>query len=217
MRVVVISTGYRAPTKELCIASVKAQLMEGDEHVYVEASEQNPPRGQMQNQYEALMALPDDVIAVMVDGDDELVPGALERVRVMHAAGAWVTYGSYRYADGRPGYIHRYVSGADYRIDTWSAGHLKTFRAGLVKLIRPEDVRKGDDWLPLAPDVALMMPMLELAGQHVAFCSEVLYVYHLETSFEWGANRQELEQEKACEMHVRSLAKYAPLERLPWS
>jgi glycosyltransferase involved in cell wall biosynthesis len=85
-----------------------------------------------------------DVILV-VDGDDRLAhAGALATVaRVYRETGCWMTYGSYRDAT-RPGTeIHQpydadTLARGNARCAPWRASHLRTFRFGLWRRIRPD-------------------------------------------------------------------------------
>jgi hypothetical protein len=85
---------------------------------------------------------------------------------------------------------------------------LKTFRAGLFQLLTPEDLQLDSEWLSLAVDVAVMIPMMELAQpDRVLFCEEVLCVYHLPSSFEASASPESRVREKMTEARVRAKAR----------
>src|SRR5258708_24786968 len=127
--IVVISTGLNPPNKQRCIDSIQSQKRVLFRHVIIDAAEQSPPKKAMQNLVEAIAPLTPDTIVACVDLDDWLTHDhVLERVQEMHDAGAWVTYGSYVHADGRPGHARAYDR-TDYRAAPWLATHLKTFRA----------------------------------------------------------------------------------------
>jgi glycosyltransferase involved in cell wall biosynthesis len=116
--------------------------------------------------YEAMT----DCVIVLLDGDgDRLPPSALRRVLKVYEKHpeTLVTYGSYikRSKGGRTSISNAYGSKDDVRKAPWHASHLKTFRACLLKHIKPEwfQDEKGK-WLPAASDVALMLPLMEIAG-----------------------------------------------------
>ena len=92
--------------------------------------------------------------------------GALAIVAEHFEAGAWVTYGSFVFADGRPGSpSSAYEPAEDIRAAIWKATHLKCFRAELFRAIDHDDLcLPSGEWLPHARDLAIMFPLLELAG-----------------------------------------------------
>jgi glycosyltransferase involved in cell wall biosynthesis len=206
----VISTGFRAPTKDRCLESVARQTYRA-KHVYVEASEQSPPLSCWQNTRAEIAKVPDEDVCALLDGDDWLATDtALETVANLYAAKPelLVTYGSFINADGRPGFAAPYQRGEILRRVQFRATHLKTFRASIFRKVRPEDLE-----LEHARDHALMFPLLEMAGsERAAFVPQIIYVYNLATAFEFRASRAELEQEQE---HVRQIRARPPYERLP--
>jgi len=206
--ITVVSTGFSPPTEHLCRASVRAQLGGPYEHLCVNAAEQTPPKSCAQNLYEMIGPLPAETIVAWLDLDDFLYrENALLHVQAMHDAGALLTYGQYITSDGQLGHCQAYARN-DYRREPWYASHLKTFRAGLFQLLTPEDLQLDGEWLSLAVDVAVMIPMMELATpSRVTFCPEVLAVYHMPSSFEASASPEERAREKMTEARVRAKAR----------
>jgi hypothetical protein len=173
---VVVSTGLNAPAKPKCLASVASQKGVPFRHVYIEAGDQVPRLSMTENVHRAIYACDPLDIVVCVDGDDWLPhDDVLRKVQAMHDAGAWVTYGSFVFAD-EPGYDrsawwpgkrtdivyvhdgptyktrpayprHAYASTA-YRLEPWLASHLKTFRAFLYQAIAEEDLRIPEPGVP---------------------------------------------------------------------
>jgi hypothetical protein len=212
---IVISTTYGAPNdaRNKCIASVPR----GTRHVYIDAAEQSTPLSHFENLIAHLGDLPPDEIVVSLDGDDWLLPGALDRIQREHDAGALVTYGSYRYADGRPGHCRTMTPAelAQPRLAPWLASHPKTFRAGLFQKINPEHFRKDGQWLPHARDLALMFPLLEMAGTRAHYIPDILYVYNYANSTEHNADAKTLAYERECVTYVRGLTPYELLTVWP--
>jgi hypothetical protein len=213
--IVVVSTGLSANTKQRCIDSVKSQKGASFEHVYIEAGDQNPRLCQPENVYNVVSNLAKDVICVALDGDDYLAHDhVLERVQKMHDDGAWVTYGSFEYADGRPGFARKYAT-TNYRQEEWAATHLKSWRAALYHRIQLADLKDtGGAWMDRAQDLALMFPLLEMAGSRVTFCSEVLYVYNLANSMEFNAPSADRERERKNAALIRLRPVYERVESL---
>jgi hypothetical protein len=123
---------------------------------------------------------PDDVV-VIVDGDDKLKPGALDLLDTVYAAGAWMTYGNFVTSDGRPNwmppYPHRIVEASAFRSYPWAASHPKTFKKELFDKINQDDFQHDGEWFKTAGDVALMIPMLEMAAERAVYVPQVLYEY----------------------------------------
>ncbi len=132
---------------------------------------------------------PDEVV-VIVDGDDRLAcADALTRVNDAYARwGCWVTWGQFRHADGSRGFSEPFTAPRDValqRMHPWRTSHLKTFRAGLFHALAGQDpgwecLRDADGaWLTAAVDVAVMMPLIEMAGfGRARFIDHELYEYN---------------------------------------
>jgi|SRR5579859_186704 len=220
MRLVVVSTGFNARTKQMCIGSVARQRIPDGvtlEHRYIEASTQNPPRTWTENVRDAVSGLAPDDIVLSVDGDDWLAHDRVAEVVSLHYANpdVWLTYGSYAHADGRPG-ICRAYDDEDYRGSQWRASHLKTFRAALFQKIREEDLRDARGaWLALAVDHAIMFPMLEMATRaHTRYIKDVLYTYNFVSSYEHNADTAGIEEERRTAAWLRAKPRYSALGSL---
>lgn len=142
---------------------------------------------------------PEDVF-VFVDGDDQLAPGALTRLRRHYDADPLLqmTYGQYR---SQP-FSHTCSLAGPYPQDVidrrayrehsllgrgipWN--HLRTVRCGLFQQLDEEDFQFADgEWYRMSADAAVMYPCLELAAGHFKFIDEVLYIYNSENPLsEW--------------------------------
>ena len=211
----VVSTGLRSPFRARCEASVASQTGVSFDHEYIEAGDQDPPLTKMENLRNAIVRLDPETPVALVDGDDMLSRSdALAIVAKHHAAGAWVTIGSFQFMDGRPGFAAPYKTD-NYRMEPWCGTHLKTFRAGLFQRLREDDLKFNGEWIDRADDPAFMFGVLEQAGKdRIVFCPEILYHYDLAASFEWSATQAELAHERAIVAHVRGLKPYERLESL---
>jgi hypothetical protein len=211
----VVSTGFAAPTKEKCLASVASQKGVLVRHYYVEASTQEPPQEVITNQMLVIRMLPPDAVVVLLDGDDWLAhDDVLARVKEMHDAGAWVTYGSFRYDDGRRGFAAPYLATETVRSALWRATHLKTIRAGLFQRLRLED-QAWPSGAPVPWDMVTMFAAIEQAGwDRTVFCPDVLSIYSFATSHEWRAGNRGREDERSIEADIRARPPYARVEGL---
>ncbi len=184
----VLSTGRAAPTKALCLASVRMQIGGPYQHLYIESPED---RTVTQNVFEAINGLlahakiDSDTVIVWLDGDDYLFHcNALVQVQRFYSMnpGLFLTYGQFVDSAGRPGFAAEYTT-PHFRSAPWLATHLKTFKAGLFAKLTAEDLQHDGKWIPMAADQAVMLPLLELAGSgRFAFIRDPLVVYNVETS-----------------------------------
>jgi len=147
------------------------------------------------NQLEAvrLMNPQDDDVLVTLDADDWFAgPNTLSIAKSYYEANSdlLVTHGSWRaypneYAphNNRPYTEDEFKNGI--RKSIWHASHLRTCRYKVWKNVKDEDLRDvGGNYYTTAGDVAITLPMLEMAGfKRVKFIPEILYIYNQETAF----------------------------------
>lgn len=212
--VLVISTGYRCDSAP-CLTSVRAQQGVTVDHRWVDAAKQDPPQKAMTNVSRLLSGVPPETIVAWVDLDDRLLgTDALAKVAQRHTEGAWVTYGSFRFKDGRPGFAAQYPLDANVRTHPWLATHLKTFRAGLFHRIHPNRLQKPGE-KDYCQDLAVMLPAMEMAGpERCAFIPDTLYEYDLAASHEFSTDSAGHRAERESAAWFRSLPTYARRETL---
>jgi glycosyltransferase involved in cell wall biosynthesis len=140
-----------------------------------------------------LLNCEDEDVVVTVDADDWLSSDmSLSTVK--------------RYYDNRPDLLLTYGSWMGYPNPTcstncssykeeefklgirhfnWRGTHLRTFKYKVWKFVEERDLKDiNGKFFKVAWDMAMMWPMLEMAGYHRAlFISEPLYVYNMETLF----------------------------------
>lgn len=129
---------------------------------------------------------PDDVV-ILVDGDDELTPGAVGRIREAFADDTLVCYGDYRSEPPDPGCPPPQPIPPDIlrwgmvRALTRDHGqfwnHPLAFRRRVFDVLRDDDFTIGGEWMRHAYDVILMVPMIEAAGARVKCLDSVNYIY----------------------------------------
>ncbi len=142
--------------------------------------------GALANLYNAIHQIEDTRVIVVVDGDDWLAyDQVLKRLEEEYQnRDTWLTYGQYMYypegVDGICKEIPREIVQTNkFRQFSWVTSHLKTFYAGLFKRIELKDLQHNNEFFPMANDVAMMMPMLEMASRgHISFISDILYIYN---------------------------------------
>ena len=130
----------------------------------------------------------DEDVIVLVDGDDWLKDKrVLSKVEeVYKESQCLVTYGSYiTYPGGQRAWnVTKYppsvIDKSSYREDRqWRASHLRTFKYGLWKNVKEDDLKdsKGE-YFRMAWDLAIMFPLLEMAAEKQEFIEDSLYVYN---------------------------------------
>ena len=147
----------------------------------------NPRRlGALKNIFDLLntkIKEPSKTIDVLIDGDDYLYSGDVLNIlkEKYLKTNCLITYGSHLSSNGvqgkkYPSFIRKFNLFRNY---FWYASHLKTFRHDLWLSINPNDfIDQNGDYYSVASDLAIMFPMLEMAGNRQEFIDEVLYVYN---------------------------------------
>jgi len=128
----------------------------------------------------------DDEIVVMVDGDDFLAhPNVLKHLNYLYSKkDILLTFGNNICLSNLktcwwsmpiPSNI---VAGNKFR--EWPHGqtHLRTFYTWLFKRIDEEDLKHEGDFYKMTYDVAMLLPMIEMAGERHQFIPDVLYIYN---------------------------------------
>jgi glycosyltransferase involved in cell wall biosynthesis len=186
-------------------------------------------RGALQNLRDGFAALGSaahpEAVCVTLDGDDWLArEDALAIVERAYASGdVWLTYGSFiEHPSGQrswwsgpfpPVVVLRNM----FRDYPWQSTSLRTFKAHLwnrltdADLVEPET---GEAWR-VTWDLAMMFPMLELAGARHAFVPEAIYVYNRENPLSDVVVRRE--RQLSAERRIRALPRrtLVPYTRSP--
>ena len=154
---------------------------------------------------------PDDVI-INIDGDDYLENAdVLDYLQGVYAdPNVWLTYGQYLpvsrcYSNHcqpvRDTRAYRKTGG-------WVTSHLRTYRKHLYDRIKREDLldEHGKPW-PSAGDLALMYPMVEMAGaRRIRFIEKILYIYNDQNPI--GDQAIRLQLQLACDRAIRAKPVY---------
>jgi len=159
----------------------------------------------------------DEDIIVNIDGDDWLSSVFVFQYldNVYNAHRCWLTYGNYQmYPSGELGghatlSIPDGVSKANaYKQYPFVTSHLRSYKAGLFKKVDRNDLldpRTGEIYKE-ASDLALMFPMLEMAGNEKAIkTDDVLLILNREN--EINEAKLGIEKQKETEMIIRTKQK----------
>ncbi|MBS0649511.1 MAG: glycosyltransferase family 2 protein [Verrucomicrobia bacterium] len=179
--------------------------------------------GTLKNLYQAVHGCKDEEIVVRLEGHDLLAhPFVLTKLNKVYANPAiWMTYGNYldypsyqqkpRLCQKFPKTVLRSQRFRHYK---WVTAPLHTFYAGLFKKISSDHLIREGKFLPMAGEVAVMIPMLEMASNHFQFIDEVLYLCNRTPLFSHLKDRLVLHH--TYDRYVRSLPAYQPLEHAPY-
>ena len=178
--------------------------------------------GALANMYNAVHSCSDNEIIVILDGDDFF---AHERVLTILNENyadpkVWMTYGNYL---DYPSYRQEAVLSRPipaliteknaFRNHAWASSHLRTFYAGLFKAIKIEDLFFRGRFFPMGCDVAIMLPMLEMAGHKARYINDVLYLYNRINTI--SDHKVNFKLQTQCGHEVQSKPVYNRLTRLP--
>jgi hypothetical protein len=72
----------------------------------------------------------------------------------------------------------------------------------------------GDSFIPLATDLAIMFPMVEMAKYHTKFVREISYVYN-HPRYRLGVVNQQNKIRSECSKFLRSKKPYDALTEAP--
>ena len=92
----------------------------------------------------------------------------------------WMMYGSSKWTDNRPCCAREYTEEEfkNLRKAPFKISHIRTFRAGLYANVAEQDFDfncmkdKNGEWYKMTYDVAMFLPMLEMAGKEHVFYNE---------------------------------------------
>lgn len=177
-------------------------------------------RGAMENIYRTIheRMTNNDAIIVCLDGDDELLhPSVLDTLAETYKnSNIWLTYGNFIFhPSGARGFCQPFpqevIQKRAYRRFHFISSHLRTFKTWLFKKIRREDCMYNGAFLETNCDLAIMLPMLEMASpNHFCCIQEALYIYK-ETpinDFKVTTDESRLKIMK----HIRSRPVYASID-----
>lgn len=179
--------------------------------------------GALENIYNAVHSVEDHKVIVSVDGDDTLYNNSvlLTLEKAYRDPDVWMTYGSqlpvYEYLAN--GLADEVFYKKQIRKAPFVTSHLRTFKAGLFKKIKKEDLLYKGKFFEMTWDFAIMFPMLEMCSpknpkgkiraKHV---KDILYVYRTDNPL--SDNRVNKPLQLFLDEYIRTLKPYAPIDSL---
>ena len=137
------------------------------------------------NLYRAIhMCNPEDII-ITLDGDDWLAhENVLSKLNdIYQDENIWLTYGQFQvYPSKKRGFCAPYpqhiIDTQAYRSWSNQPSHLRSFYAWLAQQIKIEDMFYEGKFYQMTYDLALTMPMMEMASNRHKFIPDILYIYN---------------------------------------
>lgn len=208
-RLIYIDDGSTDGSHELALDCIQKNHL-AERTIFIHHEQKN---GQLASLVSALQGCQDQDIIVVMQGEDYLAhEWVLSRLNQYYANNdLWLTYSQYcEYPSYRPGPLSQdHEPPSDFRQSPFMATHFQTFYAGLFKRINEADLMMQGLFIAERPDMAMMLPMMEMARDHFQFIPEIHSVVHPRMLSSEGH-----EQEIRCEKYIRSLKPYHPIEAL---
>ncbi len=170
-------------------------------------------RGATENIYNAIQTCDKNEIVIILDGDDWHVLNHLNRI--YQDPNVWLTYGQFQwFPNNAPGFAHEVPQSIlqenKIREYSWVTTHLRTFYAGLYHQIKKEDLLYEGKFYPMTGDLAIMFPLVELAGTHCKFVDEVLCIYN--TANVINDDKVDGHKQNNLGGHIRAKQRYCAIE-----
>lgn len=172
--------------------------------------------GALENIYRAIQMCDDKDIIITLDGDDWFANDHVLSLlnNVYDDPFVWLTYGQYKqFPVGNPRASSELpaeiITENKFREYSWVTSHLRTFYAWLFKKINVDDLKHEGKFFPVAWDLAMMFPMLEMAGERSIFIEDVLYVYNADNIL--NDHKVDRSLQVSLSKYIRALPRYNKL------
>lgn len=173
--------------------------------------------GAMANIYDAIHSCRNNDIVLLVDGDDWLYhDNVLKELNEIYSTNeVWFTHGRLlEYPSGGSNWCipvpNNILQDRSYRTISRHPTHLRTFYAGLFKKIKKEDFLYQGEFLKMAWDMAIMIPLLEMAEERHVFINKINYVYNIDNPI--NDNKVDPDLQNQLDRYIRSMPPYQRLE-----
>jgi hypothetical protein len=156
----------------------------------------------------------DDLISI-IDGDDQLMKGALKSLNLLYKARpkALISSGGYVCESGAAPRFDIPWEGQDLRKTKWGASHLRSFKVKLYWKVPEEHFKRDDKYFMTCADLALMWPMIEIAGLDRYIHNKLpMYIYNDQNP--QSDHRIHKDQQKTDEKYIRSMYPFKRKEKI---
>ena len=180
-RVIYINDDSNDQTENVVLNFVN-KFNKWDKFIYLKRSKN---RGPAANRYNGSIMGNKDEIVIILDGDDWLAHNnVFKKINLVYKNNnTWCTYGQYKEdKSGRIGYSRKIpeniIKNNLIRKYDWVTSHLRSYYATLFQKIKIKDLLYNGLFFPVAGDAAEEFPIIEMAGNHATFISDILYTYN---------------------------------------
>lgn len=191
-----------------------AKLLGKEDLIEVVINDQNV--GALENIYTAIHSCRKYEIVLLVDGDDTLAHcDVLKYLNTVYQdSNVWLTYGQFQWFPANiPGFAREIPPGVlennTIREHRWLTTHLRTFYAGLFQRIKKDDLLWKERFFPMAWDLGIMFPMIEMAAFRTKFIPDVLYLYN--TANQINDSKVNLDLQGEIDTFIRHKERYQPI------
>lgn len=149
-------------------------------------------------------------VLIFLDGDDWLYDNTvLDYLNHVYSdESIWITWGNYVYShNNKVGGASGIYPNTNNIRNVWQFSHLKTFKYFLWKNINHSDLKQigTDKYYTVAGDMAVMYPMVEMAGkEHSKFIEKIMYVYNYSSPYNDDKINRTLGHKFATEIRKRT-------------
>lgn len=175
--------------------------------------------GALENLYRGIMSTEDNEVIVTLDGDDWFYHfDVLKELNEAYSKkDIWLTHGTLiEFPSGIlswsipiPKKVIKSNTFRSYRCPS----HLRTFYSWLFKKIALEDLLYNGKFYPMTWDMAMMYPMIEMAGERHQFIDKPSYVYNVANQI--NDNKVNAQLQRDLDALIRAKAPYKRLEVSP--
>ncbi len=175
----------------------------------------------MANIYKAVYMCDDREIVVMLDGDDWLANKNVFKTLndYYNNLNVWITYGNFIWfingvnAVGWGSAISpKVIRDNAFRFFQPGPCHLRTFYAKLFKKIALDDLCEDGEFYEYTYDLAMMFPMLEMAGERSRFINKHLYLYY--DTNQISDQRLVTTEQRQTDLRIRVRDRYTRIDSL---
>jgi glycosyltransferase involved in cell wall biosynthesis len=168
------------------VSIIKEEIKNDDRFTLIENKSKEMALGNIYKGIK-LLNLNDDDIIVRLDGDDWFATKDVLKIlnENYKKYNCKLTYGSYcEHPSGNIGKFAKQIpediiKSNSFRQFEWSSSHLVSFKYDLWKRIDKKDLLDSDgEFYKMTCDLAIMFPMLEMAGENSKYIKDILYVYN---------------------------------------
>lgn len=165
-------------------------------------------------------------IIICVDGDDELFDkNVLKKLNYYYQnENLLITFGNYikkylnkedknKYIKFKINELNNIILKKTFRkIKSFKFSHLKTFKFKLYDKINKKDLKINGEFVRSSTDIAIMLPMLEMAGKNIKFIDEKLYKYTFDHPESLHRDKIKKKKQKLNSLYIKSLDKYEEVD-----